>query len=74
MKLVAKLVRMDEIKRNAFCAAFELYLNYAQEGGLFGDEHVGDLLDGAEAQPIGDVVENNVRALRDGITQTEAAE
>lgn len=48
LKLVAKLSRMDELKRNAFLASFDLYLDYAREGGLFGEEHVGDLAQAAE--------------------------
>jgi hypothetical protein len=75
LKLVARLSRMDEIKRSAFLANFELYRDYAQEGGFFGSEHVGDLLDGeaSEAQSLGNVAEDNVRKLRDGIRQAESA-
>lgn len=70
LKLVAKLSRMDELKRDAFLGSFDLYRDYALEGGLFGDEHVGDLVEAAEAgngTALGDILAGNVKKLRRGI-------
>ena len=67
LKLVARLARMDEIKRLAFLSALDLYRDYAREGGLFGEEHVGDLVDNAELASAGEAagkVVENVRRLR----------
>ena len=74
LKAVAKLVRTDPEKRDDFLRAYRLYFDYAQEAGMFGSAHVGDLVDEAEsdadpaeAERLGDVVESNVRKLRRGI-------
>src|ERR1700724_661252 len=73
LKLIAKLVRMDELKRLAFLSAFDLYRTYADEAHWFGEEHVGDLMGYAkastsdlEAEQLGDVVEDYVRKPRRG--------
>jgi hypothetical protein len=71
MKAVAKLVRMDPEKRDDFLRAYRLYFDYAQEAKLFGETHVGDLVD--DAEPLGDVVAGNVRKLRSGIRESVAA-
>lgn len=79
LKLVAKLASMDAIKRDAFQRAFKLYIDYAIEGGLFGGQHVGDLVEQAEADVetsakasrLGDGAAGNVEKLRLGIKKTE---
>jgi len=43
-KHIAKLLRMDEEKRNDFIRAVKLYFGYAVDGGLI-QAHVGDLFD-----------------------------
>lgn len=78
LKMIAKLARLDEIKRNDFLASFDLYRIYAMESNFFGEEHVGDLMDDAEsvavatgaAVALGDVAGENVRKLRGGIKKT----
>jgi hypothetical protein len=75
LKAVARLSRMDADKRVAELAAFDLYRTYAEEAGLFGGGHVGDLVEQAEAgdteaEALGDVVANNVRNIKRGIRQT----
>jgi hypothetical protein len=69
--LISKLARMDEEKRNDFLRAFDLYRDYAEEANLFGEEHVGDLLDGAKGEddsdPDADASSANVVALERGI-------
>jgi uncharacterized protein (UPF0335 family) len=75
LKSIARLTRMDADKRLAELAAFDLYRTYAEEAGLFGGGHVGDLVDDAEApraEALGDVVANNVRKLKGGIKATAA--
>lgn len=74
LKLVAKLTRMDAEKRDDFLRAYHLYWAYANGANLFGEHHIGDLVDDAEAgvlsaetTPLGDVVANNIRKLRSGI-------
>jgi hypothetical protein len=70
LKAVAKLVRMDPQKRDDFLRAYRLYFDYATEAKMFGAAHVGDLVDDAasdsehDAEPLGDVVAENVRNLR----------
>jgi len=70
-KAIAKLVRADEEKRNDFLRAFDLYRTYAEEANLFGEEHVGDLLDdldsGDEPDPNAEAAERNTKALNGGI-------
>lgn len=45
---VVKLSRMEELKRRDFLRQRAIYEEMAQEAGLFGDEHAGDLVDEAE--------------------------
>lgn len=75
LKLVAKLVRMDAVKRDDFLRAFEVYADYAVEGGLFGGQHMGDLIDqergDGKAEPVDRVVDN-VRRLRRGTKKLQA--
>jgi hypothetical protein len=72
-KLIAKLVDMDEEKRDEFLRAFDLYRDYAKEENLFGEEHVGDLVEDAEREAEADgeaeQVASNVTALRRGIKE-----
>lgn len=71
-KLVAKLVGMSEEKRDEFLRAFDLYRDYAEEENLFGEEHVGDLVEDAEkaaADAEVEQVESNVTQLRRGIKE-----
>lgn len=65
LKLIAKFVRMNELKRVEFLGAFDLYRTYAREARLFGAEHAGDLVRDTEA----DAAEENVRRLRDAVRQ-----
>lgn len=68
--MIVKLARMDEYKRNDFLRQFELYLDIAREQKLFGDEHVGDLVDATRAaEPEEDVGEKNAEMLAKGIKQ-----
>lgn len=46
---VVKLSRMEELKRRDYLRQREIYEQFAQEAGLFGEEHAGDLLDEADA-------------------------
>jgi hypothetical protein len=81
LKAVAKLVRMDPEKRDDFLRAHAKYYEYAKEAGLFGDEHVGDLVDDtadgesrAGVVSLGNVVAENVKRLGVGIKQIEDSE
>lgn len=47
-KLICKLYRMDEQKRDEFLRQFDIYREKAIKMGLFGEEHVGDMVDQAE--------------------------
>lgn len=47
--LIVSLAQKDELKRKDFLTAFDLYRDLAGEAGLFGEEHAGDLMDGAGA-------------------------
>jgi hypothetical protein len=77
--LIVKLFRMDEDKRNDFLRQFPLYVDMCRDAGLFGSEHVGDLVEDAEAEDraarkaavegeIQDIVETNT-ALLGGISE-----
>lgn len=81
LKNIARLARMDADKRLAELSAFDLYRTYAEEAGLFGGGHVGDLVDDAaseseqsEASSLGDVAAENVRKLRRGIKKIPESE
>lgn len=68
--LVSRLYRMDEFRRNDFIRQFNLYCDICREKGLFGAEHVGDLVDTAEQKqehPEPDIVAQNAEALEKGI-------
>lgn len=71
--LMLKLYGMDEVKRNDFLRLFPLYVDMCREEGLFGSEHVGDLLDEkqGEDEPGRDedaeAAERNAAALEKGI-------
>lgn len=70
--LIVKLARMDEYKRNDFLRQFELYLDIAREQKLFGDEHMGDLVDAthaSDAESREDIGEKNAEMLAKGIKQ-----
>ena len=73
LKLVARLARMDAGKRDDFSRAFDLYRDYVVEGGLFGDRHMGDLVDQAHADDGDAQTENiaasNVSSIKRGIKQ-----
>ena len=45
--IVARLARMDAVKRDDFWRSLQLYWDYGIEGGLFGAQHVGDLVEQA---------------------------
>ena len=65
---------MDAGKRDDFSRAFDLYRDYVVEGGLFGDEHMGDLeFDQAHADDGDAQTENmaasNVSSIKRGIKQ-----
>jgi hypothetical protein len=49
-KLICKLYRMDEQKRDEFLRQFDIYREKAIKMGLFGEEHVGDMVEQAEEQ------------------------
>jgi hypothetical protein len=71
--LMLKLSRQDELKREDFISQFPVYVDMCREAGIFGQEHVGDLLDGAasEEEPEQDrneaAAEANTKALEKGI-------
>jgi hypothetical protein len=75
--LMLKLGRMDELKREDFIAQFPEYCRMCREGGIFGQEHVGNLFDrqeegedGEDAGPTEDeVVAENVHRLKTGISK-----
>ena len=47
LKIVVRLARMDAVKRDDFWRSLQLYWDYGIEGGLFGAQHVGDLVEQA---------------------------
>lgn len=47
-KAVARLVKMDELKREDFLRSFTIYVEKSRRLGLMGEEHAGDLADLAE--------------------------
>lgn len=68
--LIARLDKMDEMKRNDFLRSFALYRDYMEsDGGTW--SATPDMVDQAEAPATGptddEKVETNVRALRRGI-------
>ena len=68
--LIARLDRMDEMKRNDFLRSLDLYRDYMEtDGGTWSAEP--DMVDQAEAPAAGptddEKVETNVRTLRRGI-------
>lgn len=69
--LIAKLARMDEDKRDDFLRSFDLYRQYAEEENLFGEEHVGDMVDEAERTAAAEAghVTDNVTQLKRGIKE-----
>ena len=78
--LMVKLYRMDEDKRDDFLRQFPLYVDICREGNLFGQEHVGDLVEDAQASDrlakrdavageVADIVDANTMALEGGIRQ-----
>lgn len=71
-KLICKLHRMDEQKRDEFLRQFDIYREKAIKMGLFGEEHVGDLADMAERQETQEeadakAAEANAKLLEKGI-------
>lgn len=74
-KLICKLERMDEQKRDEFLRQFDIYREKAIKLALFGEEHIGDLADMAdkETQEEADAraAEENTKLLegKDGIKQ-----
>lgn len=79
--LCVKLYRMEEDKRNDFLRQMPLYLDMCREEGLFGSEHVGDLVDEAQRaddEPDRDedaeAAERNAAALKAGIKPLDAQE
>lgn len=80
--LIAALARKDEQKRKDFLSAFDLYRDMAEEAGLFGDQHIGDLMDDAangakddeeasRAAEEAEQIANNVTRLTRGIQKLE---
>jgi hypothetical protein len=47
-RTICMLHRMPELERQAYIRDYELYKDMAQEGGLFGDHHVGNMIDDME--------------------------
>lgn len=72
-KLVCKLYRMDEQKRDEFLRQFDIYREKAIKVGLFGGEHVGDIVDQAEKETQEEAdaraAEENTKLLEKGIGQ-----
>jgi len=72
-KLVCKLYRMDEQKRDEFLRQFDICREKAIKMGLFGEEHVGDMADMAERETQEEAdakaAEANAKALEKGIKQ-----
>jgi len=48
LSMIRALHKMDEEKRDDVLRSFDLYRTYAEEAGLFGNNHCGDLVDQAE--------------------------
>ena len=74
--LMLRLYRMDEERRDDFIRSIQLYLDICRDEGLFGEEHVGDLVDKAEAEaPAVDedeaAAEKNAKLLRKGIKKLD---
>jgi hypothetical protein len=69
LRHVTRLARMDTVKRDGWLRACALYIDYAIEAGLFGGQHMGDLVDQArDAAGDGENAgSDNVRKLRRGI-------
>lgn len=44
-KVLRKIYRMDELKREDFLRQLNLYVDICRVGGVFGPEHTGDLVD-----------------------------
>lgn len=70
--LMLKLSRMDELKRNDFLAQFPIYVEMCREGGVFGDEHAGDLLsqpqEQSQEEADAEAAAANAAAIERGIT------
>ncbi len=69
--LVLKLHRWDEQKRDEFLRQFEIYCEMAENNGLFGEKHVGDLADMAADDPDADAADKNSKLLSKGIKRLE---
>lgn len=74
--LMVKLYRMDEQARDVWLRQLPLYIDICREEGLFGEEHVGDLAEmaqagDAEADAAAAQVAENVERLEGGIRQLE---
>lgn len=75
--LMLKLSRMDELKRNDFLDQFPEYVRMCREAGLFGQEHVGDLLSDKEPtqeELDAEAAAANAEAIEKGITPIPDAE
>lgn len=72
-KIVCKLHRIDEQKRDEFLRQFDIYREKAIKMGLFGEEHVGDIVDQAEEQTQEEAdaraAEENTKRLEKGVGQ-----
>jgi hypothetical protein len=67
--LMLKLSRQDEQKREEFIGQFQAYVDMCREHGVFGQEHVGDLLDSEPEEDPDDVAAKaNAEAIEKGIT------
>lgn len=64
---VLKLHRMDEQRRDEFLRQFAIYCEFAENNGLFGETHVGDLADMANANEDEEAAERNSKLLSKGI-------
>jgi hypothetical protein len=71
--LMLKLSRQDELRRNDFLAQFPIYVEMCRDGGIFGQEHAGDLVADAEKAAAKEedadaaAVEKNAKAIENGI-------
>lgn len=74
-KQVAKLAKMDELKRNDFLRSFTVYVDKAKRLKLFGEEHAGDMGDLADRPDADEPVSNGDAGSRtvhaNGIKQLE---
>jgi hypothetical protein len=64
--VVAKMHRMEELKREAFIRQLWLYVDICRKEGLFGAEHTGDLADlaGDDEHPDPDALNDDDEAAK----------